>query len=203
MTSGESRNVGFAAVPFALQWLRSPSEWAAEPTRLVVSAPAQTDWFVDPISARAVRTAPVLVGPPPTGDFTLEVHVILDGDAMFDAAGLFVYDDDDHWAKLALEVTAAGPTIVSVVTDTLSDDCNSTVLEQTSAWLRVARVGEAIAFHASDGSGRWELVRVFRPRGREPRIGVICQAPTGSGCTGTFDAIAFTARSLSDIRDGS
>ena len=195
-------DLGFAAVPFALDWVRSPAEWAAEPARLVVSAPAQTDWFIDPISARAVRTAPVLVGAPPTGDYTWEAHVALDGDAMFDAVGLFVYEDDDHWAKLALEVTAAGPTIVSVVTDTFSDDCNSTVLAQSSAWLRLARVGEAIAFHASDDGGRWELVRVFRPTSAAPRIGFVCQAPTGAGCTVTFDAITFTARSLSDIRDG-
>ena len=204
MTAGGDRpSPGFAAVPFAFEWLRPPAEWSAEPDRLVVSAPAQTDWFIDPISARAVDTAPVLVGPPPTGDFTWEAHVDLVGDAMFDAVGLFVYGDDDHWAKLALEVTAAGPTIVSVVTDTHSDDCNSTVLARSSAWLRLARVGEAIAFHASDDGGRWELVRVFRAPSRAPRIGLICQAPTGAGCTGTFDAITFTARSLSDIRDGS
>ncbi len=203
MTGDDPDSLGFDAVPFALAWLCPPAEWRAEPARLVVSAPAQTDWFIDPISARAVRTAPVLVGPPPAGDFTLEAHVVLDGDAMFDAAGLFVYDDDDHWAKLAVEVTAAGPTIVSVVTNTFSDDCNSTVLAQRSAWLRLARVGEAIALHASDVGGRWELVRVFRPPSAAPRIGFVCQAPTGAGCTGTFDAIAFNARSLGDIRDGS
>ena len=196
-------DLSFPGVPFALEWLRPPAESNAEPDRLVVSAPAQTDWFIDPISARTVHTAPVLVGTAPTGDFTWEAHVVLDGDAMFDAAGLFVYDDDDHWAKLAVEVTAAGPTIVSVVTDTFSDDCNSTVLAERSASLRLARVGEAIAFHASDGGGRWELVRVFRPRSAAPRIGFVCQAPTGAGCTGTFDAIAFSARSLGDIRDGS
>ena len=203
VVASPSDSLGLDAVPFAVEWLRPPAEWHAEPARLVVSAPAQTDWFIDPISARTVRTAPVLVGPPPAGDFTWEAHVVLDGDAMFDAAGLFVYDDDDHWAKLAVEVTAAGPTIVSVVTDTFSDDCNSTVLAQRSAWLRLARVGEAIAFHASDGGGRWELVRVFRPASAAPRIGFLCQAPTGVGCTGIFDAITFNARSLSDIRDGS
>ena len=190
-------------MPFPLVWLCPPAEWSAEPARLVVSAPAQTDWFIDPISGRPVRTAPVLLGPPPTGDFTWEAHIVLDGDAMFDAAGLFVYDDDDHWAKLTVEVTPAGPTIVSVVTDMFSDDCNSTVLAHKSAWLRLARVGEAIAFHASDDAERWELVRVFRPSSAAPRIGFVCQAPTGAGCTGAFDAIAFTARSLSDIRDGS
>jgi hypothetical protein len=77
------------------------------------------------------------------------------------------------------------------------------VLSQSSASLRLARIGAAIAFHASDGGGRWELIRVFRPASATPRIGFVCQAPTGSGCTGSFDAIAFDARSLSDIRDGS
>ena len=196
-------DVAFGGVPFPLEWLRPPAEWHAEPARLVVSAPAQTDWFIDPIGTRPVRTAPALAGVPPKGDFTWEADVVLDGGAMFDAAGLFVYDDDDHWAKLAVEVTAAGPTIVSVVTDTFSDDCNSTVLAQSSARLRLARVGEAIAFHASEGGGRWELVRVFRWPRTAPRIGVVCQAPTGAGCTGIFDAIAFRTRSLSDIRDGS
>jgi uncharacterized protein len=203
MTVDHPDSVTFDGVPFALEWLRPPAAWSAEPARLLVSAPAQTDWFIDPISALPVRTAPVLVGPPPPGDFTWEAHIVVDGDAMFDAAGLFVYDDDDHWAKLAVEVTAAGPTIVSVVTDIFSDDCNSTVLAQSSAWLRLARVDEAIAFHASDGAGRWELVRVFRPASATPRIGFVCQAPTGAGCTGAFDAIAFNARPLSDIRDGS
>jgi regulation of enolase protein 1 (concanavalin A-like superfamily) len=202
VTGDDRDRLGFEAVPFALEWLRPPAEWSAEPARLVVGAPAQTDWFIDPISTRSVRTAPVLVGEPPPGDFTWEAHVVLDGDAMFDAVGLFVHDDDEHWAKLAVEVTAAGPTIVSVVTDVFSDDCNSTVLAQSSARLRLARVGEAIAFHASERGGRWELVRVFRPASAAPRIGFVCQAPTGGGCTGSFDAIAFDARSLSDIRDG-
>jgi regulation of enolase protein 1 (concanavalin A-like superfamily) len=203
MISGDLGSVAFAAVPFSLEWLRPPAEWHAEPAGLVVGAPARTDWFIDPISARAVRTAPVLAGPPPAGDFTLEAHVTVDGDALFDAAGLFAYEDDDHWAKLAVEVTAAGPTIVSVVTDAFSDDCNSAVLARSSAWVRLARVGEAIAFHTSANGRRWELVRVFRLGSAAPRIGFVCQAPTGAGCTGTFGAIAFTTRSLGDVRDGS
>jgi uncharacterized protein len=203
VTGDEPQGLAFEAVPFELEWLRPPADWNAGPARLVVRAPAQTDWFIDPISARPIDTAPVLVGPPPAGNFTWEAHVALDGDATFDAAGLFVYDDDDHWAKLAVEMTAAGPTIVSVVTNTFSDDCNSIVLARKSAWLRLARVGEAVAFHASEGGGRWELVRVFRAPSAAASIGFVCQAPTGAGCTGILDAIAFEPRSLSDIRDGS
>ena len=74
MTGDDLASVGFDAVPFALEWLCPPAEWLAESARLVVGAPAQTDWFIDPISARPVRTAPVLVGPPPSSDFTWEAH---------------------------------------------------------------------------------------------------------------------------------
>jgi regulation of enolase protein 1 (concanavalin A-like superfamily) len=196
-------SVHLEGVPFPLAWLRAPADWWAERGRLVVRAPAQTDWFIDPVAGRAVDTAPLLLGAPPDGDFTLEARVALDGDDLFDAAGLFVHADDDHWAKLALEVTGAGPTIVSVVTDTTSDDCNSTVLARKSARLRVARLGEAIAFHADTAAGGWELVRVFRFRGASARVGFVCQAPTGAGCTGTAEAIAFERRSLGDLRDGS
>jgi regulation of enolase protein 1 (concanavalin A-like superfamily) len=196
-------SVRLDGVPFPLEWAPEPADWSVERGRLVVRAPGQTDWFVDPVGGGAVRTAPLLLGAPPAGDFTLEAHVALDGDDLFDAAGLFVHAGDDHWAKLALEVTGTGPTIVSVVTDTTSDDCNSTVLARKSVRLRVARLGEAIAFHADEGAGRWELVRVFRLGGGSARVGVVCQAPTGAGCTGAFDAIAFEPRSLADIRDGS
>jgi uncharacterized protein len=195
--------IRFADVPFALEWLIAPAEWHAAPSRLVARAPARTDWFVDPIGGLAVSTAPVLLGPPPPGDFTLAAQVAVEGESMFDAAGLFVHADDGNWAKLAVEVTGAGPTIVSVVTATFSDDCNSTVLAGPSAWLRLARVGQALAFHASADGARWELVRVFRAPGAAPRIGFVCQAPTGEGCTGSFESIGFAARSLADVRDGS
>ena len=165
MTGAEPDSVGFDGVPFALEWLtRPPSGCRAGSAR---RRRTRADGLVHRPDQRSRRAHGAGArGTPPAGDFTWEAHVVVDGDAMFDAAGLFVYDDDDHWAKLAVEMTAAGPTIVSVVTDTFSDDCNSTVLAQSSAWLRLARVGEAIAFHTSDGGGRWELIRVFRPRAR-------------------------------------
>ena len=130
-TGDDPDSVGFDAVPFALEWLRAPAEWDAEPARLRVSAPAQTDWFIDPISARPVRTEPVLAGPPPTGDFTWQAQVVLDGDAMFDAAGLFVYDDDDHsrseapgcdWRVSARRSPFTHPTAVGVGSSSGSSD---------------------------------------------------------------------------------
>jgi hypothetical protein len=113
----------------------------------------QTDWFIDPISARAVRTARYCSERRRRG-----LHVggarRPQGDALFDAGGLFVYDDDDHWAKLAVEMTGAGPTIVSVVTD-FSDDCNSTVLGQSRpAATGARRAGDRLFTHpAAAGAG--------------------------------------------------
>jgi regulation of enolase protein 1 (concanavalin A-like superfamily) len=191
-------------LPMPLSWLRRPASWSLEAGRLTIGAGPMTDWFADPAGAEPVVNAPVLVGSPPDDDFTLLARVRVDGDAAFDAGVVFVHGGDEAWAKLCLELSPERqPTIVSVVTRGVSDDCNSQTLESAEAWLRVARVGGALAFHASSDGGRWELVRHFALPARAVAVGFEAQSPTGDGCSATFSEIAYASRRLADLRDGS
>ena len=106
----------------------------------------------------------------------------------YDAGGVLVWLDESNWAKLAVEQSPAGePTIVSVVTRGVSDDCNSWAAE-SPAWLRVARIGPAYAFHVSTDGGTWSLVRHFAlAADGDPLVGFVAQAPTGERCTATFE----------------
>jgi uncharacterized protein len=108
------------------------------------------------------------------------------------------------WAKLFLELSPEGkPTVVSVVTRGVSDDCNSFVTERNDVWLRTARLGAAFAFHASTDGMHWELVRHFAlAADSELQVGFLVQSPLGGGCTVRFDEIAFTQVRLEDIRSG-
>jgi chloramphenicol 3-O-phosphotransferase len=69
----------------------------------------------------------------------------------------------------------------------------------------MARVGRVYAFHASTDGKKWVMVRVFSIGDGVPnhQIGFEAQAPTGDGCTATFDQIQFTRERLEDFRDGS
>jgi hypothetical protein len=171
---------------------------------LTIRAGAKTDWFVDPAGAEPVTDAPALVGRPPDEDFTLLARVRIHAASTFDAGVLFVHADERAWAKLCLERSPQGtPMIVSVVTRDVSDDCNSEAVEDQLTWLRLAKLGSAFAFHASDDGLSWRLVRYFALPTHDVAVGFEAQCPTGPGCTATFDQIAYTAGRLGDLRDGS
>ena len=178
---------------------------------LVARAPGHTDFYVNPGGdgagdAASLLNAATLLGVPPAGDFQLSARVRVDFGAQFDAGVLFLWADEQHWAKFCFEFSPAGqPMVVSVVTRELSDDANAFVVPGQAVWLRVSRVDRVYAYHASLDGSTWELVRVFHLGDSVAghAIGFEAQSPTGEGCTVTFDQVRFTPSRLADLRDGS
>ncbi len=94
--------------------------------------------------------------------------------------------------------------VVSVVTRGVSDDANAWTVEGNVVWLRVSRLGQGFAFHASGDGRRWEFVRSFGFGVEGPvKTGFGVQAPEGEGCTVTWDHIDFNQETLHDLRNGS
>ncbi|MFC4062342.1 DUF1349 domain-containing protein [Planomonospora corallina] len=190
------------AVPVPLRLLNRPESWKVEgEDTLVVGAGARTDLFSDPGGPDRFADAPALVGRL-DGDFMLSARVRLDTRATYDAGVLLLYGDAGRWAKLCLELSPQGrPTIVSVVTRGVSDDCNSFPVEGDDVRLRISRIGTAFAFHADPGTGFWHLVRYFALDG-DLECGFLAQSPTGEGCTVRFEEIRFRAERLKGLRTG-
>ena len=187
-----------------LRWLGRPAGAAVREGGLELAAAPRTDWFVDPGGEAApVANAPALVGGP-KGDFLLSARVAVEFASVFDAGALVLFGHERAWAKLCLEYSPQRePMIVSVVTRDLSDDCNSFVVEGNSVWLRVARIGRKLAFHASTDGSAWGLVRHFALQpGDELLAGFEAQSPLGEGCTAFFTDIRYETRTLADIRSG-
>jgi hypothetical protein len=196
--------VSIPALPGPLRWQGEPHHWElAADSALTITAGRLTDWFIDPDKGTATNNAPALL---------MHVHepcifkarVSADHAATYDAGVLTVYQSDQVWAKLCLELSPQGQVmVVSVVTKGVSDDCNSLVVEGHSAYLRVARLDRAYAFHYSPDGARWNLIRYFRlGDSPEAEIGFLAQSPTGEGCTATFREITYLREKLNDIRSG-
>ena len=188
-----------------LRWLRPPESWSVpDDGSLLVAAGPQTDWFVDPQrSAEPKLNAPALLGGA-SGDFLLSARVTVDFAGTYDAGVLVVHESDRLWGKLCFEFSPQRePMVVSVVTRDVSDDCNSFVVDGTSVWLRIARLGSAFAFHASLDGSNWNLIRHFALEAAgDPSIGFAAQSPTGDGCAVRFEQIAYRAERLGDLRSG-
>jgi regulation of enolase protein 1 (concanavalin A-like superfamily) len=188
-----------------LDWqLHPPAPAELGETSIAFAAGPRTDLFTDPAGGEPKADAPLLHGRP-SGDFQLRARVSAPLAATFDAAALVVWASPAAWGKLALEHSPQGEaTIVSVVTRGVSDDANAFAVPEAVAWLRIARAGEMVAFHASVDGRWWSLIRLFTFSGAgAASAGFLVQSPTGEGLPGRFDEIAWTAGARADLRDGS
>jgi regulation of enolase protein 1 (concanavalin A-like superfamily) len=194
-----------ASLPEPLFWKNRPLDWQlqADDTLIIEAGPA-TDWFADPAGRPAKDNAPVALFIPPDENFTLSAKVLVDFASTFDAGVLQVRASDSLWGKLCFEYSPQEqPMIVSVVTHGLSDDCNSRTIEWNEIHLRVARLGEAFAFHYSFDGRFWHMVRHFTlgPLSNL-QVGFSSQSPTGQACQTIFSEIEYRASRLNDIRSG-
>lgn len=195
--------ISIPTIPHPLHWLNQPQsrELSAE-GQLTITAAARTDWFIDPQGAVNVSNAPALLFPA-TAPCLLSAQVMAKHVTTFDAGVLMIYESPSMWAKFCLELSPQGhPTIVSVVTKGVSDDCNAFAVDGP-LYMRVARLEQAYAFHVSQDGKRWDLIRYFRLEDtRNAQIGFEAQSPLGSSCTASFRDIRFEARLLTDLRSG-
>jgi uncharacterized protein len=191
------------AVPGPLEWKNRPASFDLHDDSVTISSGPATDWYISPLDGDVSASAPILLFHP-SGDFILTTKVTVDFKAKWDAGALFAYASDSVWAKFAFERSYyEESTIVTVVTRDVSDDCNSTVLHGNSVWLRMARVGQTLAFYASPDSSGWKLVRGFTfGSNADVRVGFEAQSPAGAGATAVFSDITYSPRTVQDVFRG-
>ncbi len=177
---------------------------------LCIYAPDKTDYFNSPVKENGafpelVANAPLLYTEM-TGDFVLRTQVELEFKSLYDACALLVYENENVWAKLALEnsdLPCRKPAVVSVVTNRISDDCNGPVMDGNKVWLQVSRVDDCFGFHYSVDGKEFNMVRVFTlPVGKTVKVGFEAQAPAGEGGNRYFKEIVMENKRVENIRAG-
>lgn len=193
---GAPRLIG---LPEGMEWLVEPVSWSLDDGVLSITAGAKTDWFISPTDGARAESAPCLTFPAGR-EFTLTALVSAEMQSQWDAGALMVFLDKENWGKIAFERSAyQEPTIVSVVTKGVSDDCNGEVWTGRSVWLRIGTVGNGIGLYNSADGVKWRMARVFSlGEARGLRIGLEAQSPAGHGTTARFAEISYRARGIAD-----
>lgn len=177
---------------------------------LTLYAPEKTDYFNSPVKENGFFPQPVFNAPlfytELTGDFVFRTKVSLEFKNTYDACALLVYENENAWAKLALEnsdMPCKKPAVVSVVTNRISDDCNGPVIDGNSVWLQICRVDDCFGFQYSLDGGEFNMVRVFTlPVGQTVKVGFEAQAPMGEGGDRHFTNISITNTRVENVRAG-
>ena len=169
---------------------------------LLIRADKETDYFIDLLNNYQRANAPFYYQ---EVDYNFEIKVCIRPTfkATYDA-GAIVVDDQQNWIKAAFEATDLGyPSVVSVVTKTVSDDCNGEKIEQESVWIRILRQNDYWAIHYSLDGAIWKMVRYFRLNlNPKLKVGIIAQSPQGDGCEVEFSNLEISENSCNDLRKG-
>lgn len=194
------------SIPVELEWKNNPLSWNLESgDSISIIAGDKTDWFVDPArNGWDIDSAPCALFVPSDKNFTLSAKVKVNFASTFDAGVLQLRENDKLWAKLCFEYSPQNnPTIVSVVTRDVSDDCNSVIINGNEVYLRIAVMSEVIGFHYSLDGNYWNLVRYFTLGKLDNlRVGLSSQSPTGKQCRSVFSNIKYKSMLLKDFRNG-
>ena len=185
-----------------LAWLREPPEWRFSNEELTIVPEPISDFF------RPYKREPhdnaALLYKHVSGDFTVVSKVRADLVAFGDAPAITVRASETKWAKLCLERSPIGDiSLVAVVTDPWSDDCNSELVDRAECYLRLTRKGDVFGMHYSLTGTRWRFVRTFAlEMPPTVMVGVHAQAPFQGGCRATFSFLNLRPEPVKDFRSG-
>ena len=194
----------------AFQWINQ-SEIREDGSRIEIMATPHSDFFCnggedaeEGITPASLCNAPYYYTEV-EGDFVLKVKVSHEFRDIYDSASVMVMVDLQNWAKACFEQTDFGThAAVSVVTKRgESDDANGCNLEGNTAWLKVCRVGNTFSFHYSVDGEHFYMMRFFSlPAEKAVKVGLLAQAPTGSGGIRVYEDLSLENKTVKNIRFG-
>jgi len=190
-------------IPGGLAWQNVPVAWHVDHgVELTIRSGKETDWFVDPFDGTLHNTAPMLLFTP-AADYVFSAKVKVGFNTKWDAGALMVWADDHNWAKLSFELSPAKqPTMVTVVTRGLSDDCNSIPISGNTVYIQIAKSGPSYVFYSSNDGKNWQVLRVFNlGSDSKARVGFESQSPAGDGTEVVFSEIHYSTKKITDIYD--
>lgn len=168
-----------------------------------IYAPANTDYFVNPIDGKVIADAPFFYKEV-EGDFIFKARVSHDFVSTFDACVLLALAHDKLWAKACFEYTDFGTNaVVTVMTNERSDDANGINVDSKEIWLQIARKDNVFAIHYSFDGEEFVMARLAHlPMPKKIKVGIEAQSPTGQGGIRSFRDVSLEMRSPEDIRMG-
>lgn len=170
-----------------MTWLNPPAAATETAEGLRVTTAANTDFWRETHYGFVRHSGHALLQPV-AGDFSAEVTVQGDYQALYDQAGLMFLQDDQHWIKAGIEVTDGRAVFSTVVTNGRSDWATMPLPFAASPLrLRLTRHDTAIRVQVADPAGGWIMARLaYMPLRNPARVGPMACSPERGGFTARF-----------------
>jgi len=196
-------SVTIASVPNKLFWENSPVHFENNKSTFTITAGEKTDMFRDPNVTYNTDNAPKLLFVPDS-NFVLIAAIQHNFTGKWDGGAIVLKADNLHWIKFCFEKDYTGThRVVSVVTNDISDDCNSVPVTANKVFYKIAKADNVVTLYYSADGEKWFLIRHFQFNAAGPlNLGFLAQSPTGKSCTVTFSNIKYFAKKIGDPYTG-
>lgn len=172
-------------------WINEPRRHEITDEEVRIHTEAATDLWQKTYYSFQHDNAPMLVRKVAEQFFSFSVRVAFDGSALFDQAGIVLYQDSANWAKASIERRDGNAAwLGSVVTnhgysDWASADIGSQVRHM---WYRLNRRGADYCVENSSDGLRYSQMRIFRLHAGdgELQLGIYACSPSQSSFTAVF-----------------
>jgi regulation of enolase protein 1 (concanavalin A-like superfamily) len=164
------------------KWLNEPRQWSHEAGQLSVVTDEKTDFWRETHYGFTRHTGHALLAES-DGDFTADIRVQGDYEALYDQAGLMVLVDERNWLKAGIEHSDGTALLGSVLTRGQSDWATGPFPgDPADFWMRVTVERGVLRLQASADGRHWPLVRLCPfPEAKLYRVGPMCCSPERAG----------------------
>jgi regulation of enolase protein 1 (concanavalin A-like superfamily) len=201
----EKVNLALPGISFTRSLNQAARSAKVEGGMISLASEGGRDNFRDPDGKLSNNTAPVLLAEVDNAkSWTLSGLVTPSFNATYDAGTFYIWVDDAHWLKMAMERDERGRVrIVSVRTNDTSDDNNHDVVTAPNVWMKISSDTKTVGFYYSTDQKSWQLIRLFKnDYPQKLWVGVSAQSPQGKGSVTQFRDLTLTKTSISDFRLG-
>jgi hypothetical protein len=201
----EKVNLALPGISFTRSLNQAARSAKVEGGMISLAGEGGRDNFRDPDGKLSNNTAPVLLAEVDNAkSWTLSGLVTPSFNATYDAGTFYIWVDDAHWLKMAMERDERGRVrIVSVRTNDTSDDNNHDVVTAPNVWMKISSDTKTVGFYYSTDQKSWQLIRLFKnDYPQKLWVGVSAQSPQGKGSVTQFRDLTLTKTSISDFRLG-
>jgi regulation of enolase protein 1 (concanavalin A-like superfamily) len=199
----QNKQVKLPGIPFLLSWENTPLNYSVSGGVLKIEAGAKTDMFRDPNVAYNTDNAPKLLFTA-DNDFVLTARIKHAFNNKWDGGAIVLKTDNLHWVKFCFEKDYTGThRVVSVVTNDISDDCNSVPVASNYVYYKIAKAANVVTLYYSGDQKKWLLIRHFQYNAKGPlKLGFLAQSPTGVHNKVTFSDITYQHKKIKDPYTG-
>ena len=182
-------------------WHNPPQSWHLDGERLHVVTDARTDFWRE-TQYGFTRDSGHFFGCA-TGDFTAQLRVRAEYEALYDQAGLMVRIDEAHWVKAGLEHSDGQPLLSSVLTAGKSDWATGAYAGDPRAfWIRATVRDGVLRLQVSADGRVWPLLRLAPfPKAAAYQVGPMCCTPERAGLAVEFSEFRVGPPAIKDLHD--